>query len=360
MDERNTIADDWLKEWLVCGTLISSWDGRLLLGWGRRSWHHFPSPDSSQPSFYFPDFFLQNRTPWFTQEHTKQMDKESLLAKLSHASQRMPEYKGWRNYDRQIFDQAFAALQPQFASKEIDKAVPFVFEKASFSMTCSQLSSSLASALEYALKNPAYIYGFWDEQEGILGVTPEVLFNFNNPSRLETMACAGTKSDEEDGGMLLNDPKELHEHRLVVRGIKDALAPFGEVEVGSLRLLKLSRLKHLVTPIVLLMKEQPLFEDLVHALHPTPAVGAFPKKSGMQWLAEYQKKINRGRFGAPVGYRLTEANQSTCYVAIRNVQWSSDEMRIGAGCGLVAQSHKGREWDEINLKLRAIKEMLAL
>ena len=92
-------------------------------------------------------------------------------------------------------------------------------------------------------------------------------------------------------------------------------------------------------------------------MHPTPALGAFPRRPGMEWLKEYQQKIDRRRFGAPVGYAIEDA-QAKCYVAIRNVQWTKNQMLLAAGCGIVATSQYDAEWAEIKLKLQAIKEML--
>jgi isochorismate synthase EntC len=35
-------------------------------------------------------------------------------------------------------------------------------------------------------------------------------------------------------------------------------------------------------------------------------------------------------------------------------------MMIGAGCGVVAESQMRNEWNEINLKMQSIKEMLGI
>jgi menaquinone-specific isochorismate synthase len=239
--------------------------------------------------------------------------------------------------------------------------VPFFLESTAEQMTTHQLLSSLESLLRYALINPVYIYGFWDAHEGILGATPEKLFRLVNHSRLETMACAGTSDRQADSALFLRNSKELYEHRCVVQGIIHSLSPFGDVDVGELQLLKLSQMIHLVTPIQVALKMPSLsFEQLVRILHPTPALGTFPPQEEKQWLTDYQKKIDRQRFGAPVGYICSKTHQCNCYVSIRNVQWSSQGMFLGAGCGIVPQSQIEAEWSEINLKLRAIKEMLAL
>ena len=175
------------------------------------------------------------------------------------------------------------------------------------------------------------------------------------------MACAGTVGDQRDASLLLTDPKELHEHQLVVEGIRDALSSFGRVEVRPSHLLRLSRLVHLATPIIVHLQSSSFtYAQIVQALHPTPAVGTFPKEKGTAWLNQYQTQVGRGRFGAPCGVLFPDLARSSCFVSIRNVQWSENGMQIGAGCGLVAESLPDLEWAEINLKLRAIKEMLAL
>ena len=92
--------------------------------------------------------------------------------------------------------------------------------------------------------------------------------------------------------------------------------------------------------------EQPIdFKAATTALHPTPALGAFPKEAGFTWLENYNQQMPRGRYGAPVGCLLN--NQATCIVAIRNVQWKGSQAKIGAGCGIVKESVLENEWNEI-------------
>jgi len=360
METLNVKETNFLNEWIESGTLISSGVGRLLIGWGKRRWLKSPSTDTAIPSFYFPDFFLKAKTPWFVHEHYREISLKELLQGLVREMRMQSKTYKWTNPYQELFEKTFLSLQQKFAAKEIDKAVPFVYEKAQIPMSQEQLMQSLVSVLNYSMVNPVYLYGFWDKQEGVLGATPEVLFKLNEEKTLETMACAGTMSTKGDSSSFLKDPKELHEHQLVVDGMKDSLAGFGKVHVDAIKLLKLSRLVHLVTPITVSIETKPAFESIVKALHPTPAVGTFPRKQGKEWLDEYQKHIDRKRFGAPVGFVFPESKQASCYVSIRNMQWDEKEIRICAGCGLVAASQCAREWAEINLKLQAIKEMLAL
>jgi menaquinone-specific isochorismate synthase len=99
-------------------------------------------------------------------------------------------------------------------------------------------------------------------------------------------------------------------------------------------------------------------DQVTQLIHPTPALGAYPRVEGMKWLREFDREMPRERFGAPVGY--TRKGESTCYVAIRNVQWKDFQLKLGAGCGIVPASQFESEWNEILLKLKSIKNILAL
>ncbi|MBA3815287.1 MAG: chorismate-binding protein [Parachlamydiaceae bacterium] len=355
-----------IKQWLINGAIISLSPGRLLLGWGERS--HFASAKeaSQRSSFYFPDFFLKEKYPWFQYENTQEIEAENLLrllcaeettleATLSHSSRSYT----WENNFNPLFCRTFNDLKQKMTAGELVKAVPFIFETSTSSMTASQLIQSICNSLKYMSKHPAYLYGFWDQTEGMLGLTPEILFRSKEGRQLETMACAGTCGKEVDIQQFFKDPKEAKEHQWVVQGINNALKNFGTVHIGERQILSLPTLNHLITSISVELHSALNFDKIVSALHPTPALGAFPRLAGMRWLESYQQHINRRRFGAPVAY-LKEDGVTACYVAIRNVQWDQAGMLIGAGCGIVATSQMDSEWKEINLKLKAIKEMLRL
>jgi len=356
---------DFISQWMKCGTLVGKEGKELLIGYGKRTW--LANPDPSQPSFYFPDFFLKDKTPWFVHEQTKSLPITELLDQLNLKSELSASIKQahitWYSPDKDFFNRSFHIIKQLIADGQLQKAVPFIVESAELlgrKIEDFQLMKSMRSILKYALVNQAHLYGFWEKGKGVLGATPEVLFQYNNKGLLNTMACAGTKNIQEDSEDLLSDPKELNEHELVVEGIKDALMPYGKVSVGKLRLLKLSKLMHLVTPLNLQIQSNVSFQEIIKALHPTPAVGAFPKNAGMEWLENYEKHLPRFRYGAPVGYFLPGKWQSKCYVSIRCMQWREGVIQIAAGVGVVQKSLFEKECAEIDLKLQAIKEMLSL
>lgn len=338
---------------MECGSLISSSPGKVWLGWGARYWLGAAATNQNL-SFYFPDYFLSDQKPWFIHDNFIELETEKLLQMLKKESSESPKFD-WTNQGQTIFEQAFNDLQKRFRSGELKKGVPFVFETAKGMPSRSDLIYFLIHALEYTAKHPVFIYGFWDHNNGMLGSTPELLFR-QHSNLLETMAVAGT-CFKEDSEKIFDDPKIIREHQLVVEGINESMGPFGNISAKPLQLLQLSNICHLVTPLFVKMTQKIKLKSLIKAFHPTPALGAFPKQSGMKWLQDYEKTLPRGRFGAPVGF-LPPSGGMTCYVAIRNLQWSEGLMKIGAGCGVVAESVLEKEWQEIKLKIKSIRNII--
>jgi len=329
--------------------------GSFLLGWGRCTRKTHLSKNSAC-GFYFPDFFLEENEPWLTYEYTSQIDGRELLDFLDKAWL-PPDKITWKKPSQEIFNDAFTSFKQEVAKERLVKVVPYVFEVSKSTMRKRQLVHSLLSACTFSLDYPLFCYGFWNDCEGMLGLTPEILFEIND--KIETMACAGTKPLSEVDE--INNCKEIKEHGFVIQGIAESLSVFGTVETGELQVVKLPKLAHLITPIRVdpgKCSVKPEFISVAHALHPTSALGAYPYVNGKAWLKGYDRKLPRGRFGAPAGYSCPE--RARCYVAIRNVQWNKEQMRIGAGCGVIAESQLDNEWREIECKLQMIKEVLKL
>lgn len=347
------------QAFLQSGAILSSGPDQVLLGYGPRTWTSKPL-ETNIPSFYFPDFFLTSQTPWFAHDSNAELTCSELLQWL-HISSPATSNISWENPYKNLFAETFHGLQKDFSTGKLQKAVPFVFETTQQRMTSEILSNALFHILNYAKERQVYLYGFWDEDQGMLGATPEMLFSHDSSQNIvHTMACAGTARNAEQLRSILEDPKERHEHQLVVDGISASLSHLGAVVAAQPQLLHLPGLSHLVTSIDVALKQSCDYVSLVNALHPTPALGAFPRVEGRVWLENYQQRIDRQRFGAPVGYTKAGNKVSQCYVAIRNIQWDRNGIRIGAGCGVVPASKLENEWQEIQAKIKAIKHMMGL
>lgn len=342
------IIEDFLRD----GSIIELENGNYLIGYGQRTWLSEPV----EPSFFFPDFFLEAARPWCAHEHMTEISPEELhnLLLEDYYEVSLPE---WKLPEPYLFARTFAELQRSFQKGELRKAVPYILVGSQDQMSKGRLRHSLLHAMQATYEKPTRLYGYWQEKNGLLGITPEPLLKLDDLT-LTTMACAGTCALNVDVDAFLNSTKEQYEHQLVVEGITSSLTPFGEITVGERQAVDFTHLRHMITPITLQLKEEVDVMTLILALHPTPALGAYPRDTGMRWLKHYQTLVPRKHFGAPVGY--TRDHITECVIAIRNVQWNAHSMAIAAGCGVVPQSQCEQEWKEVLLKTQTIQQTLGL
>ncbi len=331
------------KQFLRRGAIISLDSQKVWVGSG--------DPTSEGPSIYTPDFFLKGKQVRRKYQAYQEMEPQALLSQLS--SRKEPSRQAFSLYGEDVFRSTIASFKEQSRLKKI---VPYLFLKARGRF---DHASALISLLTQALGTHYFVYGAWDESGGILGATPEILFQ-KERSCLKTMAVAGTvESSKQD--QLATQEKDVYEHALVVEGITrslQAIGPNSQIYVHKCRAVPFTALSHLVTPITADYSHTARFETCVEALHPTPALGAFPKEEGRSWLKDYHLHLPRQKFGAPFG--LVREDHSICLVAIRNVQWQEEMIKIGAGCGVVHESVLDNELKEVKLKLDSTKKMLGL
>lgn len=379
------------KDFLVSGALISPKPGLFWIAGG--DWRWSDSPPPSQLAFYVPDFFLSRKKSWAIPSQTFELTADDLYELLldevisDDSNKEVTNMTEWIEPDPYEFEKSFQDLQNRFKEGTLKKAVPVVFSRSRCEMSPALLSRfllnllrqlSVSAAIQSAGKN-LRVYGIWGvpglncESElkktgGILGATPEDLFEITSSGEVLTMALAGTRSKAADPDVesarvaLLNDPKERVEHQWVIEDIREALSELGELTLQETEVVELPSLLHLKTRIKLRTTGYSLensYRELVRRLHPTAALGAFPRMQGWDWLRKQDQAGERGRFGAPLG-ALWPGKGALCVVAIRNIQWSPQEFRLGSGCGVIQESVLNREWQELSLKRQSIKRLLGL
>ena len=172
-----------------------------------------------------------------------------------------------------------------------------------------------------------------------------------------TEAVAGTRPrgacPEEDRGLadeLLHCAKEREEHDIVVHGILEALAPLciGLKHEPFPHVVKLPHVQHLVTHFVGTLAPGVGDEQLFTHLHPTPAVGGYPRSAAAAALAEIEP-FDRGWYSAPVGWVSRESSEFA--VAIRSGAVFGSRLCLFSGAGIVAGSTASAEWDEVESKI---------
>lgn len=297
---------------------------------------HRAAAESKGCSFYAPDFALRNPQPWWIGEPT---GDPTPLPTVAVRARTDPDKPHFLNLHRDVMT--------HIRGGKFAKAVPAVCTELEF---CAPLSAPMFAGAGTATQ---FAYGFEFAGEGLSGVTPEILFSAR-AGVLRTMALAGT--GRCDGPPLLDDHKECWEHQLVVEHISSQLHAWGVAQVGPTQEKTFGRLKHLQTSIEIKLQREPDFMALVQALHPTAALGGFPRRPALDWLE--RQEFARGRFGAPFGY--VDGDEMCCVVAIRGLQWSAARARLWVGCGVVEGSDAEREWQELQLKREATARSLGI
>ena len=211
------------------------------------------------------------------------------------------------------------------------------------------------SLIQTLFKNTCFIsngflYGVWNKHSGILGFTPEFLFSLEG-NKFRTMALAGT--GPQTGPSLLKDQKELKEHQLVVQSLQDSLRGILKWDKTTPSEMIFPPLKHLLTKLTGSFTSKVSFEKICHTLHPTAALGGYPKKQALNWLKKQISQKNRKYFGAPLAFFETE-NRYFCLIALRALEWNGEEIKCFSGGGLIKESVLQKEWRELSLKRQQV------
>lgn len=198
------------------------------------------------------------------------------------------------------------------------------------------------------------------------GATPELLAEVH-ASNLHTMALAGSRgrgsTPEEDAARaqeMFDSPKERHEHALVVEAVRERVRPYAKtLDIPEVpEILRLQNIQHLYTPVRAELETHFDVLDLVGELHPTPALGGYPRRAALEAIEQLERH-ERGWYAAPVGW--VDANGDGVFgVAIRSAVCAGNRARLYAGVGIVAESDPDREWDETNLKFKPLLSALGV
>jgi isochorismate synthase len=175
------------------------------------------------------------------------------------------------------------------------------------------------------------------------------------------MALAGSaqrgateNEDERIGNELLHSEKNNIEHAIVVTQVREALLEHcSEVHVSpDPHLLKLKNVQHLETPISGRLLAGRCILDVMANLHPTPAVGGFPRQPALEAIRSIEQ-LDRGWYAGPLGWIGVEGHGEFA-VALRSGLIEGNKATLFAGCGIVADSDPYAEYVESCLKLQAM------
>jgi len=192
------------------------------------------------------------------------------------------------------------------------------------------------------------------------GASPELLIRrtggdaFAQP--MAGSVARGT-TDAEDKRLargLSASVKDADEHRVVSRFVVDALRPFAtQVIARGPEVVRFTNIQHLATSVEAGLRD-PASDalELAAALHPTPAVGGWPRDSADKLIDELEG-MERGWYAGAVGW-IDGRGDGEFAVALRCGLLWEDGARLYAGVGVMPDSDPAQELEETELKFKAL------
>ena len=203
--------------------------------------------------------------------------------------------------------------------------------------------------------------------DGLFGATPELLVRRERglvTSRVLAGTIRRTGDDEHDlalAGQLARSSKDLEEHEYAVRSVAESLAPYcSSMNVPEVPfVLHLPNVMHLATDVAGVVHDSDgaTVLELAAGLHPSAAVGGTPTKVAVEMIAEIEG-MDRGRYAAPVGWMDADGD-GEFGIALRSAEIDDRQVRLFAGCGIVADSDPEAELSEAQAKFLPVRDALS-
>jgi isochorismate synthase len=192
------------------------------------------------------------------------------------------------------------------------------------------------------------------------GASPELLVRrsgrraFAQPMAGSVARGATEVEDERLARQLEDSAKDAVEHRIVSDFVVEALRPFAQsVSARPPEVVRFTNIQHLSTSVNAELAEPPAdVLQLAAALHPTPAVGGWPRETADALIDELEG-MERGWYAGAVGW-IDSRGDGEFAVALRCGLLWEDGARLYAGVGVMPDSDPARELEETELKFKAL------
>ncbi len=231
-----------------------------------------------------------------------------------------------------------------------------------FEMDFNLPSTALYRALRRTNPSP-YMYLLDFDGFSVVGSSPEILVRVKS-GEVTIRPIAGTRKrgstperDRELAEELMNDPKELAEHLMLLdlgRNDVGRVSRTGTVKVTDRFFLEYySHVMHIVSNVTgQLDDEKHDYVDALGAGFPAGTVSGAPKVRAMEIIEELEKE-RRGIYAGCVGYFGADGHMDTCII-LRTAILKDNKLFIQAGAGIVADSKPELEQLECRNKAAAL------
>lgn len=273
----------------------------------------------------------------YSQGNLENLEKKSVGSFTSESNQK----EAFEN----LVSNGVVAIQNNEFDKVVLSRKIVLKEQIAIVETFQNLISSYPTAFRYLFFHPKV--GLW------MGATPEQLVKINQ-NQFQTVALAGTQLYSEN---VIWATKEIEEQQFVtdyiVVKVKDKV---NQLMVTETKTVKAGNLAHLKSFISGQLTADFQVNDLIKALHPTPAVCGLPKEKAIDFILKnegYNRKYYAGFLG-----EYNKNNQTDLFVNLRCLEVENDVVNIYVGCGITKDSNPEKEFIETENKSMTMRNVL--
>jgi anthranilate synthase component 1 len=261
------------------------------------------------------------------------------------------------NFSRQTFESAVAQCVEYIRAGDVFQVVP----SQRLSVRTDVDPFEIYRSLRVVNPSPFMFYVRTPDCE-LVGCSPEIMCRVED--RIVTVRpLAGTRrrgeNVREDKALeqeLIADPKERAEHVMLVdlgRNDVGRVAEFGSIDLTEVMVVeRYSHVMHISSEVQGKLREGLDAFDALKACLPAGTVSGAPKVRAMEVIDAIEPH-RRGPYGGAVGYVDYRGNMDTC-IALRTMVVKDGVVYVQAGCGVVADSDPGAEYEETLNKARAL------
>ncbi len=214
-------------------------------------------------------------------------------------------------------------------------------------------------------------FAAWFRHEGLHGLcaSPE-RFLKKEGQQLLSQPIKGTRprgqTPEEDEALrneLLNSEKDRAENVMIVDLVRNDLARtcrYGSIKVEELfGIYRFSNVHQMISTVSASLRPDKTFAQALKAAFPMGSMTGAPKVRAMQLIEELEES-RRGLYSGAIG--IIHPNSDFDFnVVIRSIVYREKDGKISvhAGGAITSDSCPEAEWDEIQVKLKAIREVFS-
>lgn len=188
-----------------------------------------------------------------------------------------------------------------------------------------------------------------------LMASPEILIE-GRGGDLRTMSLAGTMPAPEAGREAVWSAKNRAEQAVVTDYIVGRLRGCArDVSCTQPYTAQAAHLVHLRTDIHFRVDDCAHLGQLLHTLHPTPAVCGYPTHDARQWILGHE--AHERRYYSGFCGVLDPSAHTHLHVSLRCMQLAGPVATLYAGGGLMPDSRLQSEWNEVQQKLQTMRNL---